>query len=54
MEVCPHCDVEMEPKRDSKTGEIFCTNCLDTLHNLRQKAKTDNTHYIKEGAQNHE
>jgi protein gp37 len=31
MDVCPHCDVEMEPKRDGKTGEIFCTNCLDTL-----------------------
>lgn len=33
-EVCYHCDVEMEPDVDLKTGEVFCTNCLDTLRKL--------------------
>lgn len=30
-ETCPQCGTEMKPKRDSKTGETFCVNCLDTL-----------------------
>ena len=48
---CPSCGVEDYPMWDLDKEEWFCSNCLDTLHNLSPFAKKDEGEHIKDGAQ---